>query len=166
MAEKLSTLRTEEYFAERAARGDLKRALSVLKRAGVGQPPLPGDESTSSSSTARRRTVKATDASDVDKILRFAIANKRLIQVSYTGSVRVLEPHDYGIQNGKTRLLGYQRRVSGNGQRTGIKGWRMLDVSKIGQCVVLGEFFQGSRGASHQRHYVWEVVYARVDGGD
>jgi hypothetical protein len=43
-AEKVSALRTEEYFAERAARGGLKKALRVLKRAGRGKPPLPGDE--------------------------------------------------------------------------------------------------------------------------
>ena len=34
VAEKLSALRTEEYFAERA----------VLERAGVGKPPVAGDE--------------------------------------------------------------------------------------------------------------------------
>ena len=44
VAEKVSALRTEEYFAERAARGDLKKALLVLKRAGKGNAPLPGDE--------------------------------------------------------------------------------------------------------------------------
>jgi hypothetical protein len=43
VAEKVSALRTEEYFAERAARGDLKKALQVLKRAGTGNPPVPGD---------------------------------------------------------------------------------------------------------------------------
>jgi hypothetical protein len=44
VAEKVSALRTEEYFAERDARGDLKKVLHVLKRAGQGNPPLPGDE--------------------------------------------------------------------------------------------------------------------------
>ncbi len=44
VAEKVSALRTEEYFAERAARGDIKKALNVLKRAGTGRPPLSGDE--------------------------------------------------------------------------------------------------------------------------
>jgi hypothetical protein len=32
VAEKVSALRTEEYFAERAARGDIQKALQVLKR--------------------------------------------------------------------------------------------------------------------------------------
>lgn len=44
IAEKVSALRTEEYFAERAARSDFKKALRVLKRAGEGNPPLPVDE--------------------------------------------------------------------------------------------------------------------------
>lgn len=44
VAEKLSALRTESYFAERAKRGDIDKALSVLGRAGVGNPPVPGDE--------------------------------------------------------------------------------------------------------------------------
>jgi hypothetical protein len=35
------SLRDEEYFAERAVRGDLKKAFQVLKRAGKGNPPFP-----------------------------------------------------------------------------------------------------------------------------
>jgi hypothetical protein len=44
VAEKLSALRTTQYFAERAARADLPKALRILRRAGVGNPPEPGDE--------------------------------------------------------------------------------------------------------------------------
>lgn len=44
VAEKLSALRTEEYFRERAARGNPKRGLRLLKRTGLGRPPDPGDE--------------------------------------------------------------------------------------------------------------------------
>ena len=44
VAEKLSALRTEQYFAERAARGDVSAARGILRRAGVGRPPTPGDE--------------------------------------------------------------------------------------------------------------------------
>ena len=35
VAEKVSALRTEEYFAERARKGDIKKALQVLKRAHI-----------------------------------------------------------------------------------------------------------------------------------
>jgi hypothetical protein len=44
VAEKVSALRTEEYCAERAAKGDVKKALEVLKRAGKGNQRVAGDE--------------------------------------------------------------------------------------------------------------------------
>jgi hypothetical protein len=44
VAEKLSALRTEKYFLERAARADIPKALATLKRAGFGNPPMRGDK--------------------------------------------------------------------------------------------------------------------------
>ncbi|WMT92621.1 toxin-antitoxin system HicB family antitoxin [Pelagibacterium sp. H642] len=44
VAEKLSALRVENYFQERAARADIPKALDILKRAGKGKPPVKGDE--------------------------------------------------------------------------------------------------------------------------
>lgn len=56
VAEKLSALRTEDYFRERAKRGDIEKALAILDRAGQGNPPMEGDElpaTLSSSATAK-----------------------------------------------------------------------------------------------------------------
>jgi hypothetical protein len=44
VAEKLSVLRTEEYFRERGQRGNIAAAKRLLKRAGRGNPPAAGDE--------------------------------------------------------------------------------------------------------------------------
>ncbi len=44
LAEKLSALRTESYFAERAARADPAKVHEVLRRAGRGKAPVKGDE--------------------------------------------------------------------------------------------------------------------------
>lgn len=44
VAEKLSALRTDDYFRERAKRADVKKAKRLIKRAGKGKPPLSGDE--------------------------------------------------------------------------------------------------------------------------
>jgi len=44
VAEKLSAIRTESFFRERAARADIPKALHVLGRAGKGNPPMKGDE--------------------------------------------------------------------------------------------------------------------------
>ena len=43
VAEKLSALRTDDYFRERAARANIEKAKRILKRAGKGKPPVPGD---------------------------------------------------------------------------------------------------------------------------
>jgi hypothetical protein len=44
VAEKLSALRTEEYFLERSGRASIGKAKRVLKKAGRGRPPVAGDE--------------------------------------------------------------------------------------------------------------------------
>jgi hypothetical protein len=44
VAEKLSALRTESYFQERAARADIPKKLDILKRAGGGNAPMKCDE--------------------------------------------------------------------------------------------------------------------------
>jgi len=42
VAEKLSAMKTAQYFADRAQRGDLQAALALLGRSG-GQPPADDD---------------------------------------------------------------------------------------------------------------------------
>lgn len=98
----------------------------------------------------------------IDEQLRFAIAGKRLVALSYHGALRIAEPHDYGIQKGTSKLLVYQLRRLERGEWARVVGWRLLDVSKIEQCGVLDETFPGSRGQSHQHHYLWDVLHARV----
>jgi hypothetical protein len=44
LAEKVSAMRTEEYFEERARRADPARVKRILARVGEGNPPVEGDE--------------------------------------------------------------------------------------------------------------------------
>jgi hypothetical protein len=44
VAEKVSALRTEEYFRERGRRADRAETLRILRRAGKGNPPVEGGE--------------------------------------------------------------------------------------------------------------------------
>jgi hypothetical protein len=98
----------------------------------------------------------------LDSQLRFAIANKRLIQLTYESVVRVAEPHDYGRRDEADKLLVYQRQKAGR-KDPQVRGWRLLDVSKIQDCIVLEESFSGTREAANQQHHHWDVLYARVD---
>jgi len=60
LAEKVSTLRTEAYFQERARRGNVPEALRIIKRAGVGNPPIEGDELPRINRSQRAETVRSS----------------------------------------------------------------------------------------------------------
>ncbi len=55
VAEKLSAIRTESYFEERAGRADVGKALAILRRAGLGNRPVPGDEMPTRKARLRKR---------------------------------------------------------------------------------------------------------------
>jgi hypothetical protein len=55
LAEKISVLRTEEYFAERARRADPRKIARILKRVGKGKPPMEGDELPVNMQATKRR---------------------------------------------------------------------------------------------------------------
>jgi len=44
VAEKLSALRTEDYFRARSARANIRKAKRLLKRAGKNKQPMAADE--------------------------------------------------------------------------------------------------------------------------
>lgn len=104
-----------------------------------------------------------TATSSIDDVLRRAIAGRRLLQLTYHDRVRIVEPHDYGVLKARARVLVYQLRASGQAGPKGATGWRLLDVDKIDDCVVLDDTFPGSRGLEHRQHQSWDVLYARVE---
>ena len=99
----------------------------------------------------------------IDQQLRFAIANRRLIELAYKGSGRLVEPHDYGVQKGRCGCFVYQRRAQAVQPGKSAIGWRMLEVPKIERCSVTEQTFKGSRGTPDQDHNAWDVLYARVE---
>jgi septal ring factor EnvC (AmiA/AmiB activator) len=44
VAEKLSAIRTESFFRERARRANVPEAIEILNRMGKGNPPMEGDQ--------------------------------------------------------------------------------------------------------------------------
>ena len=55
VAEKVSALRTEEYFRERGRRASRAETLRILKKAGKGNPPLDDDGDGDELATSRRK---------------------------------------------------------------------------------------------------------------
>jgi predicted DNA-binding transcriptional regulator YafY len=95
-----------------------------------------------------------------DARLRFAIHHRRLIQFNYHGAQRIAEPHDYGVSRDCIRLLAFQLRGQSKGP---LPDWRLFDVARMEQLVVLDETFRGSRARPGQSHKQWEVLFCRVE---
>lgn len=95
-----------------------------------------------------------------DKLLSLAIDEKRLIYFRYGNKVRIAEPHDYGIQRGKARLLAYQ--IAGESTSGKLPDWRWMDLDKISDLRVLEEHFAGSRQVPTGKHHAWDKLFKRV----
>ena len=94
----------------------------------------------------------------LNDLLYSAIQQKRLIRFRYKNLVRVVEPHDYGIQKGKARLLSWQVAGESSGR---IPGWRWFDVNGIQECEMLERSFPGNRD-SVGNHHQWDQLFIRV----
>jgi hypothetical protein len=60
LAEKLSALRTAEYFQERTRRADRAETLRILDRSGKGKPPMESDKLPVNFGASERRTRKSS----------------------------------------------------------------------------------------------------------
>ena len=89
-----------------------------------------------------------------DQRLLTAIGQKRLIGLRFKGSVRVAEPHDYGIRDGRETLLAYQLEPE--------TGWRWFEIERMSDLRVLERTFAGSRATPSGKHHQWDVLFARV----
>lgn len=58
VAEKVSALRTEDYFRQRSRRADRAETLRILEKAGRGNPPVEGDELPANARSNVRRKVQ------------------------------------------------------------------------------------------------------------
>ena len=106
----------------------------------------------------RLTTVENVDPK-LDELLRAAIEQRRLVQLRYDNRSRILEPHDYGVQNGMTRLLAYQVGGSSSGK---LPNWRWLDVNRISEPQMLSRGFRGGRSIPSGKHHKWDQLFVRV----
>jgi predicted DNA-binding transcriptional regulator YafY len=97
---------------------------------------------------------------ELDRLLRSAIQGKQLIRFNYKNNERIVEPHDYGIQNGIVRLFSWQ---VGGRSSSRIPGWRMFDVEGMQNCEILDKRFAGNRDVPTSKHHRWDEILIRVE---
>jgi predicted DNA-binding transcriptional regulator YafY len=103
--------------------------------------------------------VLQTPESNVDELLRTAIARRRLIRLVYRNKERIIEPHDYGIHNGSAKLLAYQIGGSSSGR---LPNWRWMEVDLITDIHLLNQTFPGGRPTPSRKHHKWDKLFMRV----
>ena len=92
-------------------------------------------------------------------LLWTAIENTRMIQFTYHGRDRFVEPHDHGILNGSAQLLSYQ--VAGSSSRR-LPNWLLTKVDEMTDLVLLDQTFPGGRPTASGKHIQWDVLFIRV----
>jgi len=104
--------------------------------------------------------VSRSQLEEIDRLLRAAIADTRLVTFSLDGLRRIAEPHDYGILDGVARLFFYQ--VGGESRSGRPVGWRWALLPRISELDILPDQFPGSRPAPSGRHIHWDTLIATV----
>ena len=106
--------------------------------------------------------MKATCEGGIHHELCRAINSRLKVKVKYKEDkeFRTVEPHDYGVLEGKTqrKLLTYE--LEGESRSGGLPDWREFEVAGIRQIIVLSERFSGTRPAL--KHHRWSRVFASV----
>lgn len=88
-----------------------------------------------------------------------AIEQTRIIELTYHGKIRVVEPHDHGILNGSVQMLGYQVR-GGSSRR--LPNWILMKTDEITALTLLDQTFPGGRPTASGNHIKWEKLFIRV----
>jgi hypothetical protein len=101
--------------------------------------------------------------SNINPLLWKAIEEKRLIRLLYKDRLRIVEPHDYGVQNGTVKLLAYQ--VGGHSSQP-LPNWRWMEADLISDIHLLSETFPGGRPTPSGKHHQWDEVFIRVKPAD
>ena len=96
----------------------------------------------------------------MDSMIKTAISSKQLLEFTYDGLHRIVEPHVYGIQDGKYQILVYQ--VAGQSSSGNLPNWRRMDVNKISGMHILDEHFPGSRQYPSGKHSSFDTTIAVV----
>jgi len=90
-----------------------------------------------------------------------AITNKHLLKFNYHEYERIVEPHVYGVKDGKEALLVFQ--VSGGSSSGGLPEWRRMFLDEISDLEILEESFPGQRPTPSGKHSSFDTTIQVVD---
>jgi len=89
-----------------------------------------------------------------------AIENQNVIEFTYEGETRIVEPHCYGLTTkGNEGLRAFQ---TGGYSSSGSMGWKMYDLGKADDIEISDETFNGPRPGYNQGDKGMSKIYAEL----
>jgi len=90
-----------------------------------------------------------------------AINNMEVLNFTYKGHPRVVEPHAYGMgSDGDDLLRAYQ--VGGYSSSGRLPKWRLFEVNKLYNLSPTGEKFNEARPDYHRNDQAMDHIYAQL----
>ena len=105
--------------------------------------------------------VAEAPADELDRLVREAIAGRRVIEFDYEGRPRVVEPHVYGIKGGRRGILAWQ--TGGESSSGRLPDWRRFHLDGVTQLRLLDRTFAGPREYPSGTHSSWDTTLAVVE---
>ena len=90
-----------------------------------------------------------------------AIDAKKMLKFDYHDHQRIVEPHVYGIKDGKKSLQAYQ--TGGTSSSGGIPEWRRMFVDEMSNIQMLEQSFLGKRPSPSGVHSSFDEIIKLVD---
>ena len=84
----------------------------------------------------RKQTKHMSKQERVHELIIAAIQQRRLVRLQYKSRERIVEPHDYEIKYGTSKLLAYQ--VGGSSTHK-LPNWRWLELNQISELELLDQ---------------------------
>lgn len=91
--------------------------------------------------------------------LASAISQRSVIQFTYEGLSRIVEPHLLGVENGLLAIEAFQ--IGGRSRRGGLPQWRNFHVGDIRDLCVMEQTFHVRSDFNPQRSR-WEQILTCV----
>src|SRR5512135_1303168 len=92
--------------------------------------------------------------------IQSAIENMNLIEFSYEGGRRTVEPHCFGVSKaGNECLRAYQ---VGGYSSSGKMGWKLYDLSKMAELEVLNQTFEEPRADYQRNDKQMQTIYCQL----
>ena|ERR1051325_2296097 len=90
-----------------------------------------------------------------------AISNLRVLQLSYDGYSRTVEPHAYGMSTANHEIVRVWQTAGGSvsNERT---GWKLLRVDEIRSLMALPQTFTGPRPGYRKGDRDMRIIYCQL----